>query len=583
MYRAILLFVCASALGAQPGAVSPFDALAQAYWKAHSDGRFRDAAAARDDARHLLDRVAVEQPRFAWWLQTVAQLYQGAGRDAEARDIVQQSLDRAGRLAPSHRTRAELLIMLADLWEQDRNLLKSVACREQAAAILEAQPPGAANQYSNRPDLQTVYQRLIDTYRRLGRPEDVGRVRERILNHSPDRDSTLASIYDQDGRNEEAAAIYKRLSEQATAGSWQRVQALQSLSYAYERQARYADAIATFQEAIATVETSALPEMRGQAIWMRQNLAGLYERAGQTDTSDAIYTRLLAETGNSQDGAGWSVLLSYAHYLARTKRGEQADNLLNDYRASHTDLQPWDAYYRLRAFAAVARESGRPDRAAEYQRAAEASLPAMQPPGRVSISADLELAEAAADRNDGDTALSLTLRAIDKAPAAVDRDVVFWRGPSIACRLASGNAPEQAEQLFQRLFPLAESRSDDTLTPLLRVEQSYVEFLAQQQHRGEMLAAIGRYRGTLFTARGEDTGWKDQILKMMIEAADYRGSIAITTARDLLALEESLNGDTSEPYLVALETLAGILEASGESAIPLRRQADAIRERMRLR
>ena len=51
--------------------------------------------------------------------------------------------------------------------------------------------------------------------------------------------------------------------------------------------------------------------------------------------------------------------------------------------------------------------------------------------------------------------------------------------PLLASRLASLQARGMAEQLWDRLLALAESRSADTLVPLLRVSRDHTRFLAE--------------------------------------------------------------------------------------------------------
>ncbi len=116
----------------------PLGAAIQAYWQARNDARFDEAAAKREEARGLLSRVAVGAPQYGSWAQNVAQLYQNAGISAQARAIAQEALSRADGLGQSHPARILLLNMLADFWQEDRNLLKSLVYREKAAVALDA-------------------------------------------------------------------------------------------------------------------------------------------------------------------------------------------------------------------------------------------------------------------------------------------------------------------------------------------------------------------------------------------------------------------------------------------------------------
>ena len=141
MYRALLCLLCSWTALAQMAPQDPLAAVQQALWKARTEGRFEDAAASREEARGLLDRLPVNAPQYPGWVQGVAQIYQSSGRNVQARAIVQQALDRATSLGESHPARIQLLTMMANYWQQERNLLKSVAYMEKAVAALEAAPP----------------------------------------------------------------------------------------------------------------------------------------------------------------------------------------------------------------------------------------------------------------------------------------------------------------------------------------------------------------------------------------------------------------------------------------------------------
>src|SRR5580704_12609454 len=120
---------------------APVDALIQSYQSAYSNGKFDEAAAARDQARALLNQIPVDDPQFANWAQRVSGIYENGGFALRTRDVLEQALTRAGGLSDSSPTRVALLDSLARSWEQDRNLLKSVTYLEQALAAAEAQAP----------------------------------------------------------------------------------------------------------------------------------------------------------------------------------------------------------------------------------------------------------------------------------------------------------------------------------------------------------------------------------------------------------------------------------------------------------
>src|SRR5262249_42491149 len=76
------------------------------------------------------------------------------------------------------------------------------------------------------------------------------------------------------------------------------------------------------------------------------------------------------------------------------------------------------------------------------------------------------------------------------------------------------------------------------------------------------------------------SGMAEQPLRLAIEFEQSRGTPerAIPFARDLLALEEALSGNTSEAYLQVLETAAQVYESGRDpaQALLLRKQAIAI-------
>ena len=612
MHRGVAcLLWFSAALAAQVSSPPPVDAAIHAYWQALSGGRFDEAAAKREEARRLLTRLPADAPQFGYWVQNAAHLYENAGMSEQARAIAGEALARAGGLGESHPTRIMLLTTLADLWRQDRNLLKSAACLERAAAALDAAPPPASPApaapatagvaYAPRraamrfvwgpapvsPALEGVhvYHQLAEIYRQLGRRDAAAGVLTKLRTLAKDSPSTLASFYEREGQFDEAASLYKKEAEQAAANPQSepsRLTApLQALASLYQRQERYADAAAALQQAISVAEASGKPDPGHQTIWLRQNLAGIFHQAGQTGAADEIYRQLLAENPDGRNSMHLQVLTNYASYLGMTKRGTEAEDLLKQYLANHPNLQPGEESSVLYALANTARMSGATERAEEYQRAAEANQQAMMksPPGQVTIAKDIQRAQSAANQSDGAEAFSFALQAMDAASRAIDREQIAWAVPSIAGSLAE-RAPDKAEQLYQRLFGVMESWSAVTLQPQLSVLQNYTRFLMQQRRWNEVPAAIQRYRNALTSARGSGTGWLEDVLGLTIESERTRNSRegVLAAARELLALQESISGTTSEPYLHAVERLAEAHQASGDSAgeLPLRLRAVAI-------
>jgi len=326
------------------------------------------------------------------------------------------------------------------------------------------------------------------------------------------------------------------------------------------------------------VQSSDNSGIRSQAVWMQQSLAGYLRQAGLLDQSDRIYQQLLQQNrGGPQES---QMLGMYAQYLADTERGAQGARLLQEYLAGSSNLDPPQKMNALFQLANIARGAGDSKGADEYQQAAQALQPQpLSPPAlQVLIGKELQKAEAALKQHLLDDAYRLALHAIDTAAQAADGQQVEWQVPEMAESLAANHEPAKAETLFQRLFALAQTWSVDSMQPLIAVTRSYAQFLINQPDRwGEVAAAIERYRSVLTDANGPDSGSLAEPLRMRLasEHARSQWEKADASARELLELQESLSGNTSEPYLGDLQTVARVYEAAGDSAraLPLLRKA----------
>ena len=589
MVRVPFLLLYSLAALAQPGPrQDPMDAAIDAVWRARSMSRFSEAAAGLDQARAQLQRTPVSSARFAGWARQVAQLYQSSGWNAQARATLQEALARTGGLNDSHPSRTDLLNALADFWLQDGNLLKAVGYLEQAATAQAAAPPAAPQfaEQAARLSVQGafamrvdgpnrrgyygssiyVYTRLADVYRRLGRPDAVAAVAAKIRALGSNDEGALARFYEQQGQFEEAAAVYKTMAEQS-ADAQARGNAWQSLANLYAGQEHYTDAIAAMKQAILAVEASDKPQIRGQSVWMRQNLASFLRRADLTDQADGVYQQILEETrGGPQES---QMLGAYAQYLAETQRAAQGENLLKEYLAG-TNLEPPAKMNVLFQLSNVARTSGDSKRAEEYQAAGMAlqQQPSSATEGQVRIAEEVRKVENALSQQRLDEAYGLALRAIDRAGQAVDGQQVDWLVPQVAGRLAATHEPAKAEQLFRRLFALEQSRSAENLQPRIAVTQMYVRFLMDQPERtGEAAAAIEEYGRVLRDANGPESASMAEPLRLRIELGRARGEWerAEVSARALLELQESLSGNTSDAYLTDLQNVARLYEAAGDT------------------
>ena len=458
--------------------------------------------------------------------------------------------------------------------------------RKDFAAAMEAEPAGAAATRArfvidgccfgrgcvSTQDIQGVYHQLATLYRQLGRPEAVAVVVKKMRASAPSS-TVLASYYESQGQVDEVAAIYKAQIEQAAADpqsqSWQRIQALQQLAWLYQRDGRSSDAVATLQQGIASLEASGTPDARYQANGLRQNLASVLQQAGQLEAAESIYRQLVADTRDDQNHMGYEAgaITGYANFLSSTTRSPQAEALLKDYLGSHGNLQAWEESNLLYALAEAANASGDSKRAADYRLAAEEKQKSMLTPSvpQILIQKDIQGAQAAAGSGKMEEAFTLVMRALDSAPNAGDREQVSWAVPSIAYSLLK--SPQLAEQLYQRAFVLLQSWSSDSMQPLLSVLQAYPNFLMQQsERRNDVPEALERYRAALIAARGADTGQMERVLNATIQFHRGHGGVqqAIPVAQELLALEETLSGTTSQPYLNATVTLAELYDSAGD-------------------
>jgi tetratricopeptide (TPR) repeat protein len=529
------------------------------------------------------------------------QLYESSGMYATARVITEQVLDRMAPLGESAPGRIRLLNSLANAWEQNRNLLKAVAYLEKAAAASEkapeTQPQESGPVLVVRPmvrgsqwfssgggfvgsGLASIYMQMARIYRRLGRPDSVNQVLGKLRAHGPEGASALASIYQSEGRWDDAAAVYRSRVDSLAKDPVQAGYALLTLANLYQQQERYTDATAVLQQSISNLEAAGV--QNPQVSVVQRQLAQTMAQAGQTEAADRIYQRLLADQGSPD----WAQSLSaYASHLSDTQRGAQAESLLKGYLQNHADLPADQQSSYLYMLANIARQGGSDERADEYVRLAlqkqtSANLNA-SPPEQNAIQKYTTLAQGAIGR-DGEAAFNYALKMLDTASrGGPEREQVISQVISIASQFVSVNEPAKGEQLYQRLFATVGAWSADTTQPGLLAAQNYVQFLmSQENRRNEVVGAIERYRNLLITARGEGTGWQEEALRMTIQLEDARGALARTViaGQDLVALEESLSGSTSEPYLNALETLAGAYQAVGnmEQALALRRQAIGI-------
>lgn len=571
----------------------PIQVAVKAYHTAHAEGQFDEAAAKRELARSLLDQAPADS-QFGNSVWNVAQLYQGSGLSAQALAIAQQALARA--TTPG--SRIQLLQMAADFYQQDRNLLQAVAYREKAVAALDEAATKPAESNSGPVSVRialtigigfrsvggdrraAAYQQLADLYQQLGRPNAVAATIKRMIAIAKDPGSS-AQFYEQQGQLDEAAAIYRKQAEQADPLT--RAGALQSLANVYQQEQRYPDAADALQQATAALNASGKPEVRQQTVRIRLSMASALNVAGQTSAADQVYEQLLAEAGSAPDGTYLQVLTNYARYLGETKRDAEGQALLKDYLTSHSNLQPQEEANLLFQLANGAVRSGNSKLGDQYQQAAlekqRGSQPAPAPPPQILIGPDLQAAQTAANTGKLDEAFEIALQALATASPAIDRDQVAWQVSNLASQLVNRKKPEKAEQLYQCLFRVVDTWSADNPQALISAAQNYARFLMNSDRWNEAPAAIKHYSDLIVGTHGAASSSLGDALRLSMEFESMHGTpqSAIKVAEELVALHESLGGNTSDLYLGAAEELARQYQSSGDpgSAIPIfRRNAE---------
>lgn len=537
------------------------DAVLRTAWQAN--GTRGDISAIRQKALDLLRQMPVTAPRLAFQAQQVAQLYSGGGLHAQARRVLDEALVRITPLGDSDPGRIHLLNALANEWRQDGNLLKAAQYLEQAAAA-QAKTNAAANAYIN----------LSNLYVQLGRPAAAAAIVNSLRALSPN-DPALAGYYEQHGQIEEAATVLQNQTMQAS-DPQRKVNAWQALAWFDGRQRQFVDAVEAMQQALAIAEST--PEMVrwGQPTFIKQSIADYMRQAGQTGQADQIYQQIAQQSlGQPQES---QVRAAYARYLSDTNRAAQGEEMLKNYLAS-TDLSPPDKMNVLYSLANIVRSTDRKASAA-YEGAARAlELPA-PPGGDVQIGEKVRQTQIASNERRFDDAYNLAMQAIDTAAQAVDGDNVFGIS-SVASALAYNKQGARADQIFQRLFAYARESQPRSMLPMINVARSYVQYLTYQPDRsGEALAAIDQFRRILIDANGADSGTLIEPIAMRIQLGRSHPQFDQSAAavRDLLELQESLSGKTSDAYFSDLNTAGSVYQASGDwtRAVALYRQTIGI-------
>jgi hypothetical protein len=578
MRRALLCLLVAAAVRAQQRPADPIFARQQAVQKARTEGRFAEAAALRDEARAILRVLPADSGPFAGWVSNVASLYQETGRTADARAVVEEALARTAALGDGHPLRIQLLVQLAGLWQADGNLLRAVSCLEKATAAHQSAAPDAGHAakpafvFQSGPhavfalngyglfvaDPGAAWPQLIENYYELGRPAAVDAALAKLRELAAKQgDARYAWLFERYGSFDEAAAMLRRQVDRAD-GQQPISSALWSLGELYLREHRYDEAIGLMQQAADSAPAG--------NYWIRQNLVNALHQAGKDDQAGQVYREMLA---SASDEDRLQTLLGYCFFLNQTGHAAQGESMLKQYRESHPNLGAMQEVDLLQAMASAEQASGNTPQADDYRRQAEARRVAASAPAPEThlVLADLREAEAAANGGNSDQALRLTLEALDRLPGAPDRDTANWVVAQIADTLAQHRASSAAQQIYDRLFAVAEARAADSPLALLSAIESYLRHLSSRRDRwAEVPAVLNHYRSLQIAAHGADSSGAIAALQLSLSFEDARGatSAALRITRDMVAREEALSGSSSKAYIEALRRLAREQNLDGE-------------------
>jgi tetratricopeptide (TPR) repeat protein len=563
----------------------------QAIDRARSAGEFSQVAALREEARRRLESLPADAPEFGGLAQSVARLYSSGARTAQARAILQRAADRT-----TGQARIELLTGIADLWRQDRALRKAVEYLHQAVAAQEAAPSQPTTQlnaamfvsisgvqsrqvrfFSGRDtNLKNLCWQMAELEQQLGHPAAAAGWHRKLRDMAEKAGGDeLALFLQQTGQLAEALALRQSALERAASPEEEASQ-LQQLAALYLRMGRVDDAVAAQQRAIGRMESVA-GEAGRQANGAREWLAQILQQAGRTPQADAVYREVLARAP-ADDRA--RLFNNYASYLVSTQRWAQALAVLKEFQESGVALKPWEESSMYRTMSNAAAASGNARQAGEFHvRAEAASRQGAENVTLVRPQLDTLLgkAQAAAGAGKIDDAMALAMQALGIASNAPNREQIGWAIPPIVSLMASRKAEVQGDQLYQRALSLAESWSDEGLQPLLTLLSNQMHYLiAQPRGASQALDVIERYRSLLVEAHGADSGTLDDPMRMLVqfERTRHPAPASLIPAQDLVAFEESINGDSSEPYLRAMQTLAESYDFNGDRrlAIEARRQ-----------
>ena len=465
----------------------PLDAAIQAVRKA-DNAHFKEAAGAREEARALLNRTPVTSPGFVSWAWQVAQLYQNGSLGAEARNVLEQALNRTVPLGDSHASHVALFDCVRDFRQREGNLPGAVGSFERAAATPDAASPGSAQPaplsfvYSGGGS--SIHSGLmgsrIQAYIRLAEfipvagtsasDRGAGGASWRIpqATHRAWRSSTHSEA--KSSEPPKFIAVWQRKPQilrpktAAINGKWWLVSAAQQ---SILQRCRHESVTAA--QAVAAVKSAGRTDNDAVLLAMCSNLAGYLRRAGLLDDADRLHQWLLEQYGDKYPQA--RTLFWYSDHLVLTNRAAEAESMLTGYLADHPNMDPWQKSNVFWNLATIA-DRIRTPQADQYRKMAQALQPAEPPPppppaGQIRIAAKLQEAEVAVRQKHLTDAYRLTLDAANIAEQAADGQWIASRAPPIATSLALGGSPDKADEIYDCVFALAQTWKATTMEPLI--------------------------------------------------------------------------------------------------------------------
>jgi tetratricopeptide (TPR) repeat protein len=629
---AICVLICFTA-GAQPPRVPP-DPVADAikeYWAAHKAGRVEEAVAKREESRRLFEqmqpfadknwivaankagpfgvnKLEITVADHAW---VIANEYSNNGYTVRGRVFLEKAWRRTDTWGEANPTRIILASRLAAAWGADGNYAKAAEYQEKVVAALEKEKKGPAHTI----DVPSAFNELIHLYESMGKRRSARAVLERMRANNPSANG-LQEAYRKLGMTGQAADVYRtqiaEVDPDPKAKLSQRIEPREKLGLLYRDREQFAQAAVELRGAVALLNGS--PEQEGYSRLCRE-LAGVLASGGRDREAEAIYRQLAAQIKDGPkeyESPEVGVRVEYAKFLMARQRIQEAEQLLNAYLERHPKLPAGERYRLLWSLSDAAYAKHEYNRGNELRASAnngiQASAKHFSLPGEEIFRWAAAIASALAYRPApptthprGPNAQSPiaqspvvqppVVRAPVVQPASAQSTKAFelamqalestaksdqWLGipdqvRPLAAPLASGGAAALGKKLHLRAIAILETKTPDTVTPLLSELDDYRTFLMSPMGRPErwqeIATAIERYQTVLIASHGKNTGLMQRVLEMRISLAvsrkRYAKAIALSRAR--LAFLASTIGPDNPAYTLALVRFRELYQGMGDA------------------